>query len=290
MSIAVSQIAETFGLTIVGNATVVDALGGLNNAHQSALYWSKNAENLAKIQAGVVICSRQDFEKISPVSEVCYLLCDNARLTFSKVVYRFFKNLLPDYETNCVDDFRARIDLSIGQNVFIGKDVEIGAGTKIAPNVVIYPKTKIGENCLIQVGASIGTEGLGLEKDPETNTLLKFPQIGGVVLEDFVEIGPYSTIRRSALNNTVIGKSTKIGSYCNVGHNCVLGTNNIITSNVIIAGSTKIGNDTFLGIACSIKHGMNIGSNATIGQGSVVVKHVPEGETWVGNPAKKIER
>jgi serine acetyltransferase len=35
---------------------------------------------------------------------------------------------------------------------------------------------------------------------------------------------------------------------------------------------------------------MNIGSNATIGQGSVVVKHVTEGETWVGNPAKKIER
>lgn len=290
MSIAVSQIAEIFGLTIVGNAAIVAALGGLNNANECALYWSKNVDNLAKIKTGVVICNRLDFEKISPVSEVCYLLCDNARLTFSKVVYRFFKNLLPDYETNCVDDFHAREDLSIGQNVFIGKDVEIGSGTKIAPNVVIYPKTKIGKNCLIQVGASIGTEGLGLEKDPETNTLLKFPQIGGVVLEDFVEIGPYSTIRRSALNNTIIGKSTKIGSYCNVGHNCVLGTNNIITSNVIIAGSTKIGNDTFLGIASSIKHGMNIGSNATIGQGSVVVKHVPEGETWVGNPAKKIER
>jgi UDP-3-O-[3-hydroxymyristoyl] glucosamine N-acyltransferase len=290
MSIAVSQIAEIFGLTIVGNATVVDTLGGLNNAPENALYWSKNAENLAKIQTGVVICNHQDYKKIAPVPEACYLLCDNPRLTFSKVVYRFFKNLLPDYETNCVDDFRARTDLSIGQNVFIGKDVEIGAGTKIAPNVVIYPKTKIGENCLIQIGASIGTEGLGLEKDPETDTLLKFPQIGGVVLEDFVEIGPYSTIRRSALNNTIIGKSTKIGSYCNVGHNCVLGTNNIITSNVIIAGSTKIGNDNFLGIACSIKHGMNIGNNATIGQGSVVVKHVPDGETWVGNPAKKMER
>jgi UDP-3-O-[3-hydroxymyristoyl] glucosamine N-acyltransferase len=90
MPIAISQIAEIFGLTIVGNATVVYTLGGLNNAHESALYWSKNEENLAKIQAGVVICNRQDFEKISPVSEVCYLLCDNARLTFSKVVYRFF--------------------------------------------------------------------------------------------------------------------------------------------------------------------------------------------------------
>lgn len=291
MSIRVIQIADAFNLQLVGNnETQLHGLGHSGSSDPNALYWSKNADFLKEIKRGVVICKRDDFQHIEPDTEVSYLLCDNARLTFSKIVYRFFKNLLPDYETNCVDDFRARDDLSIGQNVFIGKDVEIAGGTKIAPNVVIYPNTKIGENCLIQVGASIGTEGLGLEKDPETDTLIKFPQIGGVILEDFVEIGPYSTIRRSALNNTIIGKSTKIGSYCNVGHNCVLGTNNIITSNVIIAGSTKIGNDTFLGIACSIKHGMNIGSNATIGQGSVVVKHVPEGETWVGNPAKKIER
>jgi len=291
MAITAKQLVNAFQLSLVGDEEAqIFGLGNSGSSDRNALYWTKNVDFLKGVTDGTVICKRTDFEQIHPNAAVTYLLCDNARLTFSKVVYRFFKNLLPDYETNYVEDFRARGDLSIGQNVFIGENVEIGLGTKIAPNVVIYPKTKIGQNCLIQVGASIATEGLGLEKDPETNTLIKFPQIGGVILEDFVEIGPYSTIRRSALNDTIIGKSTKIGSLCNVGHNCVLGENNIITCNVIIAGSTKIGNDVFLGVSSSIKQGGNIGSNATIGQGSVVLKHVPEGETWAGNPAKKIDR
>jgi|GEM_PF-382296 len=82
MSIAISQIAETFGLTIVGKSTLVDALGGLNNAHESALYWSKNAENLAKMQTGVVICNHQDYEKISPVSGVLLFALRQSKIDF----------------------------------------------------------------------------------------------------------------------------------------------------------------------------------------------------------------
>lgn len=289
MSVTVKKIAEKFNLIFIGDENrVVDVLGNTSCSKSNALYWTKNTEFLKKIEEGVVVCNKYDFEKIESKINVCYLLSPNARLAFSKVVYHFFSTLLPDYETNFVKKHLKRTDISIGENVFIGKNVTIGSNTKIHTNAVIYPNTKIGKNCLIQVGASIATEGLGLEKDPETNMLLKFPQIGGVILEDNVEIGPYSTIRRSALNNTIIGKSTKIGSFCNIGHNCILGENNIITSNVTIAGSTHVGDDTFLGIACSIKHGKNIGSKATIGQGSVVVKDVPKGETWVGNPAKKL--
>lgn len=77
---------------------------------------------------------------------------------------------------------------------------------------------------------------------------------------------------------------------CNIGHNCVLGENNLLTSNVILGGSSKVGNDVYFGISSTIRNRVNIGDSVVIGQGAVVVKDIPDGETWVGNPAKKINK
>jgi len=41
-----------------------------------------------------------------------------------------------------------------------------------------------------------------------------------------------------------------------------------------------------IGSGCTILPGVTIGKNAMIGAGSVVTKDVPEGEVWVGNPAR----
>jgi len=44
----------------------------------------------------------------------------------------------------------------------------------------------------------------------------------------------------------------------------------------------------FIGLNAIILDGITIGKNSIIGAGSVVTKNVPDGEIWVGNPAKKI--
>ena len=172
----------------------------------------------------------------------------------------------------------------------ISKNSEIGEGTIIHHNTVIYSKTKIGRQCVINTNVSIGTEGLGLEFDKSKNCYVKIPQIGSVNIGDQVEIGPNSTIRRSAIGETKIGNGTKIGSMCNIGHNCVLGQNNLLTSNVILGGSSKVGNDVYFGISSTIRNRVKIGDSVVIGQGAVVVKDIPDGETWVDNPAKKINK
>ncbi len=50
--------------------------------------------------------------------------------------------------------------------------------------------------------------------------------------------------------------------------------------NVIVKDNASIGANS------TILPGITIGSNSLIGAGSVVVESVPDGEIWLGNPAR----
>ena len=49
-----------------------------------------------------------------------------------------------------------------------------------------------------------------------------------------------------------------------------------------------IGEDVWIGANVSIVDGVDIGSHAVVGIGSVVTKNIPGWEIWAGNPARKI--
>jgi UDP-3-O-[3-hydroxymyristoyl] glucosamine N-acyltransferase len=53
----------------------------------------------------------------------------------------------------------------------------------------IYSETLIGNNCAIHSGAIIGDDGFGFAPNPD-GTFKKIPQIGNVIIEDNVDIGP----------------------------------------------------------------------------------------------------
>ncbi|MES2567387.1 MAG: DapH/DapD/GlmU-related protein [Bacteroidota bacterium] len=288
--ISPEAIAEKFGLKILGNIDVpIEVIGSLKKQSRNALLWIKNEEALAKLETGYAIINSQ-LGLANPNGAVTYLITkEKPRLIFAKIIQEFFKELLVEDFTNQVEMHQKNPNIIIGENVFIGKNVVIGDGTVIHHNVVIYPLTKIGKNCIIRTHVSLGTEGLGLEMDASTNTYIKFPQLGGVILEDNVEIGPTATIRRSALDDTIIKRGTKIGSLVNIGHNCIIGENCILTCQIVTSGSSIIGDNVFMGVNSIVKNGVNIGSNVTLGQGAVVTKNVPDNSTYVGNPAEPIE-
>ena len=50
----------------------------------------------------------------------------------------------------------------------------------------------------------------------------------------------------------------------------------------------KIGNNVFLGTNCTILPNINIGDNAIIGAGTVVIRDVKPKQKVVGNPARLI--
>jgi acetyltransferase-like isoleucine patch superfamily enzyme len=52
----------------------------------------------------------------------------------------------------------------------------------------------------------------------------------------------------------------------------------------------KIGADSFVGAHSLILKGVEIGSKAVVGAGSVVTTDVPAGEIWAGVPAQRIDR
>jgi UDP-3-O-[3-hydroxymyristoyl] glucosamine N-acyltransferase len=68
----------------------------------------------------------------------------------------------------------------------------------------------------------------------------------------------------------------------------VIGDNTIITAGTIIAGSVTIGKNVWIAPNSTIKNGVTIGDGAFIGMASNVLKDVPAGETWCGNPARKL--
>ena len=60
------------------------------------------------------------------------------------------------------------------------------------------------------------------------------------------------------------------------------------TKGKIIVKDTVVGNNVFLGLNSIIMPGVTVGNNVIIGANSTVTKDIPNGELWVGNPAKRI--
>ncbi|MGN1317369.1 MAG: acyltransferase [Lachnospirales bacterium] len=144
-----------------------------------------------------------------------------------------------------------------------------------------------------------------------------------------INIGDNFTVRSSFLSNLVGLYQRSIvfarnGGKINIGNNVglsgvtIYARNSIaIGDNTLIGGNTKIldndfhpvdpdlrlknssenmaekpiviGDNVFIGCNCLIMKGTKIGSNSTIGAGSVVCGNIPENCVAAGNPAKVIK-
>lgn len=219
------------------------------------------------------------------------LVVNNPKLAIAKAGNEFFvEKITPEIHPSAI----IHPDAQIGKNVYIGpntviENCTIGDDTIIDANVHIYSPVIIGKHCVVKSGAVLGGMGFGFEKD-ENGNLFRFPQIGNLFIGDYVEIGANTCIDRGALSDTVIGDYCKINNLCHIAHNNKIGKNVVITAQVNISGSSVIENEVWIAPNASIRGWLTIGEGATIGMGAVVTKDVPAGETWVGNPARKLEK
>jgi UDP-3-O-[3-hydroxymyristoyl] glucosamine N-acyltransferase len=239
----------------------------------------------------IVVDKEVVFSETLKNQEKVLLVVDNPKLAIAKIGNEFFvEKPTPGIHPSAV----IHPDAKIGENVFIGantviENCTIGDDTIIDANVHIYSPVIIGKHCVVKSGAVLGGMGFGFEKD-ENGNLFRFPQIGNLFIGDYVEIGANTCIDRGALSDTVIGDYCKINNLCHIAHNNKIGKNVVITAQVNISGSSVIENEVWIAPNASIRGWLTIGEGATIGMGAVVTKDVPAGETWVGNPARKLEK
>jgi len=173
----------------------------------------------------------------------------------------------------------------IFENVYIGDNTVIGSHCLIYPGVVIYPGMEIGDNVIIHANAVIGSDGFGNAPQPD-GTWEKIEHLGKVIIGDNCEIGAGTTIDRSEMEATIIGKGVKIDNLCQIAHNVQIGDNTVMAAQCGIAGSTKIGKNCILAGQVGIVGHLNIADNTTICAKSGVIGNVRKpGSVLFGTPA-----
>jgi len=201
----------------------------------------------------------------------------------------------------------ARVDPSaaVGPGCFVGAGARVGADTVLHANVALYPGVRVGadcelhagcvlregsvvgDRCVLQPGVVLGGDGFGYEVN-EGGRFESVPQLGGVLIEDDVEIGANTTIDRGALVDTRIGRGSKIDNLVMVAHGCDVGEGVLVTAQAGLAGSVKVGRDALILSQAGIRDHMHIGERAYVGPQSGVVRDVAPGERVLGTPAEPL--
>jgi UDP-3-O-[3-hydroxymyristoyl] glucosamine N-acyltransferase len=184
------------------------------------------------------------------------------------------------------DDARIGDRVTLYPGVYIGKGSAVGDDSVIHANVSIGHKVAIGKRVIIHAGAVIGSDGFGFVT--EAGKHHKIPQVGGVIIEDDVEIGGNCTIDRATLGNTLIKKGTKLDDQVHVAHNVTIGEHCLFAGQVGIAGSSTLGNYVVLGGQAGVADHVTIGDRVMAGGGSALTRDVEAGQVIAGYNAMPI--
>jgi len=310
MKMTIGQLAERLSAEFVGQAGESDkpitGVRPIEAAVETDVTFVTNEKHKAALdrsRAGAILVST----RLEGLSKPQLIVTDvNAALI--EVLNIFAPKLTPptqgiDPTAKLGDDVTIDEGVYIGEGVVIGKGVhighhsivgsgckigertKIGANSRLDSNVVVYPNCCLGHHVIIQANATIGATGFGYSFIDGAHRLI--PHNGGVVIEDYVEIGANTCIDRAKFGNTIIGVGTKIDNLVQIAHNVIIGKCCLIAAQVGISGSCTLGDGVVLAGQVGLADNIQIGDGAMVGAQSGVMKDVPPGEKMLWTPAIK---
>ena len=155
---------------------------------------------------------------------------------------------------------KPRVNVSLGGKATIGKDFYIRTGQAYTEVGSLGSRILVGPNGVLTIGDNVGMSN------------------ATIVAQDSVSIG----------DNVMIGGGTQIFDTNFHSTDPAIRTGGHETRADVKTAPVVIGNHVFIGTNAIICKGVTLGDNAIVAAGSVVVKSIPAGEVWGGNPARKL--
>jgi UDP-3-O-[3-hydroxymyristoyl] glucosamine N-acyltransferase len=310
MQVTVAQIAEWLNAGVAGDPkTLICSAGKIETAREGDIAFLANPkyeEYIYTTEASAVLV-KTDWQPRAPV-QTTLIRVDDPYLAFTTLLEIYQQALKPKKEGIEQPSFIAEgVEIPSGAYVgafaYIASGCVIGKGVKIHPHVwlaegvviddyteiysgaKLYPGTVVGKHCTIHAGAVLGSDGFGFA--PQSDGSYKtIPQLGHVLLEDYVSIGANTTIDCATTGATLIKEGTKLDNLVMIGHNVEVGKHTVVAAQTGIAGSTKIGDHCVFGGQVGVAGHLKLANRTTLAAQSGVMANIAEEKTvWLGSPA-----
>ncbi|MBN1111514.1 MAG: UDP-3-O-(3-hydroxymyristoyl)glucosamine N-acyltransferase [Bacteroidales bacterium] len=312
MDFSAKQIAEFLKGTVEGdNEAKVSDLSKIEDGKPGTLTFLSNptyTKYIYTTKASIVLVNKS-FVAEKPIEATLVRVDDSYQaLAMLLDLYQQSKPKKEGVHPTAVIEESATIgnNVYIGANAYIGEDTVIGDGSKIYPTtyigdnvsvgedclifagVKIYEECKIGNNVTLHAGSVIGADGFGFAPSSAMN-YKKIPQVGNVILEDYVEIGANATVDRATMGSTIVRKGVKLDNMVHIAHNVEVGANTVMAAQCGIAGSTKIGENCMIGGQVGMAPHSVIAKGVKIGAQSGISSGVRKEDSLViGSPAMDV--
>jgi len=300
MEFTVRQIALLLDGEVAGNdAVAINKLAKIDEGQPGAISFLSNLRYESYIyttQASAVIVDRS-FQPKRPVTS-SLIFVEDSYSAFTRLLEEYHKQISfarvgveqPAYMgEGCQTGeqlYRGAFsyigrDCRIGQNVkiyphaYIGRNVTLGDNTIIHAGARVLDNCVIGQFCVIHPNAVIGSEGFGFAPQPD-GSYKTIPQLGNVILEDFVNVGSGTTIDCATMGSTIIRTGVKLDNLIQIGHNVEIGKHTVIAAQTGISGSAKIGDYCVIGGQVGFAGHISIANGTKVGAQSGVNKTITQ--------------
>lgn len=305
-----ADIAAAAGASFVGDAERrFSGVAPLQTAGPDDVSFLDNrryAPQLKETKAGAVVLQAAFADQVPP--GCLALVTANAALGFTRVAALLYPPVrpVPGIHPSAVVAPDAVIGegTEIGPCVVVGAGARIGAGCILQAQVTVGPGVEIGDGCrlhasssvshailgrgvVLHPGARIGKEGFGFAPTPD-GRFETMPQLGRVLLGDFVEVGANSCVDRGSQGDTVLGPGTRLDNLVQIGHNVQMGRGCVVVGQAGIAGSATLGDFVTIAAQAGVAGHITLGSQARVGAQAGVMNDVPPKVDVIGSPSMPV--